>query len=100
MKRPAPTASWRRGFSRRHGCPHARRGPERPRGRQQLREALWRIDQILQSDGPTVSFEFFPPKTDSRRATLYQTVAELRASGPSYVVGHLRRRRVHAAEDR
>src|SRR4051794_35240260 len=38
-----------------------------------------RIDQILGSGKPAISFEFFPPKTDAGFAQLYQTVGELHA---------------------
>src|SRR5689334_10475430 len=44
-----------------------------------------RIDQIMGLGRPTVSFEFFPPKTDAGFAQLYQTVGELHAIKPSYV---------------
>jgi methylenetetrahydrofolate reductase (NADPH) len=44
-----------------------------------------RIDQILGQGRPTVSFEFFPPKTDAGFAQLYQTIGELHAIKPSYV---------------
>src|SRR3954468_13114959 len=44
-----------------------------------------RIDQILGRGRPTVSFEFFPPKTDAGFAQLYQTIGELHAIKPSYV---------------
>src|SRR2546430_14055844 len=44
-----------------------------------------RIDQILGKGQPTISFEYFPPKTDAGFAQLYQTIAELHAIKPSYV---------------
>jgi methylenetetrahydrofolate reductase (NADPH) len=44
-----------------------------------------RIDQILGRGKPAISFEFFPPKSDSGFAQLYQTVGELHAIKPSYV---------------
>src|SRR2546429_1698403 len=44
-----------------------------------------RIDQILGKGKPTISFEYFPPKTDAGFAQLYQTMAELHAIKPSYV---------------
>jgi methylenetetrahydrofolate reductase (NADPH) len=44
-----------------------------------------RIDEILGQGRPTVSFEFFPPKTDAGFAQLYQTIDELHAIKPSYV---------------
>ena len=44
-----------------------------------------RIDQILGTDIPSVSFEFFPPKTDAGFASLFQTIDELKSINPSYV---------------
>src|SRR5438552_4019643 len=44
-----------------------------------------RIDQILGLGKPTVSFEFFPPKSEQGFAQLYQTIEELRPLRPSYV---------------
>ncbi len=44
-----------------------------------------RIDQILGAGRPTISFEYFPPKTDAGFTLLYQTIAELHAIHPSYV---------------
>src|SRR5215212_3888019 len=44
-----------------------------------------RIDQLLGTGRPTISFEYFPPKTDAGFALLYQTIAELHAIKPSYV---------------
>src|SRR5207253_9299629 len=44
-----------------------------------------RIDQLFGSGRPTISFEYFPPKTDAGFAQLYQTIAELHAIKPSYV---------------
>lgn len=44
-----------------------------------------RIDQLLRSGRPTVSFEFFPPKTEAGFASLFQAVSELRPINPSYV---------------
>jgi methylenetetrahydrofolate reductase (NADPH) len=44
-----------------------------------------RIDQILGHGKPTISFEYFPPKTDAGFASLYQTIAELHVIQPSYV---------------
>lgn len=39
----------------------------------------------LFGDRPTISFEFFPPKTDSASMTLGRTIAELEPLGPSFV---------------
>jgi methylenetetrahydrofolate reductase (NADPH) len=44
-----------------------------------------RIDQILGLGRPTVSFEFFPPKSEQGFAQLYQTIEELKPHNPSYV---------------
>jgi methylenetetrahydrofolate reductase (NADPH) len=44
-----------------------------------------RIDQILGLGKPTVSFEFFPPKTDAGFASLFETIDELKSIAPSYV---------------
>jgi methylenetetrahydrofolate reductase (NADPH) len=44
-----------------------------------------RIDQILGSDGPVFSFEFFPPKTEAGERNLYAALAELRTLEPSFV---------------
>src|SRR5271163_4981638 len=44
-----------------------------------------RIDQILGLGQPSISFEFFPPKTDAGFASLFQTIDELKPINPSYV---------------
>src|SRR5215475_5143598 len=44
-----------------------------------------RIDQLLTGGKPSVSFEFFPPKTDQGFTALFQTIEELRPIRPSYV---------------
>ncbi|MGA2320573.1 MAG: methylenetetrahydrofolate reductase [NAD(P)H] [Solirubrobacteraceae bacterium] len=44
-----------------------------------------RIDQILSSDGPVFSFEFFPPKTEAGERNLYTALSELRTLEPSFV---------------
>jgi methylenetetrahydrofolate reductase (NADPH) len=44
-----------------------------------------RIDEILASQGPTFSFEFFPPQTDAGELNLYNALADLRALEPSFV---------------
>ncbi len=43
-----------------------------------------RIDQLLAA-GPTVSFEFFPPRTDEGERILRQTLRELAPLAPSFV---------------
>lgn len=44
-----------------------------------------RLDQILRPGVPSISFEFFPPKTDEASASLYQTIEHLKPLQPSYV---------------
>jgi methylenetetrahydrofolate reductase (NADPH) len=44
-----------------------------------------RIDEILGSDGPVFSFEFFPPRTPAGEQNLYAALAELRTLEPSFV---------------
>jgi methylenetetrahydrofolate reductase (NADPH) len=44
-----------------------------------------RIDQILGRGRPSVSFEFFPPKSEAGFAALYQTIDDLRPLRPTYV---------------
>ena len=44
-----------------------------------------RIDQLLGRNGPTFSFEFFPPKTDMGEENLRGALAELRDLDPSFV---------------
>ena len=44
-----------------------------------------RIDRLMHNGKPTVSFEFFPPKTDAGFTSLFQTIDDLHPSHPSYV---------------
>jgi methylenetetrahydrofolate reductase (NADPH) len=44
-----------------------------------------RIDQLFGTGKPTISFEYFPPKTDAGFTSLFQTIGELHAIKPSYV---------------
>jgi methylenetetrahydrofolate reductase (NADPH) len=44
-----------------------------------------RLDPLFQTGKPTISFEFFPPKTDEGFASLYRTIEELKPLAPSYV---------------
>ncbi|HYO09935.1 MAG TPA: methylenetetrahydrofolate reductase [NAD(P)H] [Tepidisphaeraceae bacterium] len=44
-----------------------------------------RIDQLLGTGKPAVSFEFFPPKTEAGFTQLYQVIEDLRPLHPSYV---------------
>ncbi|MCS7032502.1 MAG: methylenetetrahydrofolate reductase [NAD(P)H] [Phycisphaerae bacterium] len=44
-----------------------------------------RIDSVLGKGPATISFEFFPPKTDTGWAQLYGAIAELHAIRPAYV---------------
>jgi len=43
------------------------------------------ITDILAKDSPTLSFEFFPPKTPEASENLYQTIRELEEYMPSFV---------------
>jgi methylenetetrahydrofolate reductase (NADPH) len=43
------------------------------------------IQDILQSQPTTFSFEFFPPKTDKASDELFATIAQLQSLGPSFV---------------
>jgi len=43
------------------------------------------ISDIIRTDPPTFSFEFFPPKTSEAAETLYQTIRELEAYMPHFV---------------
>lgn len=43
------------------------------------------IQDIFAKGGPTLSFEFFPPKTPEAAESLYGTISELEAYGPSFV---------------
>lgn len=45
---------------------------------------MTRIDELLR-EGPTLSFEFFPPKTPTGEAEFDRAVGELAALGPAYV---------------
>ena len=44
-----------------------------------------RIDRLFKLGLPTLSFEFFPPKTEAGFTQLYQTIDELHPLKPSYV---------------
>jgi methylenetetrahydrofolate reductase (NADPH) len=44
-----------------------------------------RIDHLLGLGRPTISFEFFPPKTEQGFTSLYQTIEDLKPLEPSYV---------------
>src|SRR5436305_3383715 len=44
-----------------------------------------RIDELLTRQKPTISFEFFPPKTEQGFTQLYQTIEDLKPLRPSYV---------------
>lgn len=44
-----------------------------------------RIDKLLGLGLPTLSFEFFPPKTDEGFVSLFKTINELRPLAPSFV---------------
>lgn len=44
-----------------------------------------RIDSLMGRHKPTISFEFFPPKTDTGFTNLFSTIDELHPLHPSYV---------------
>ena len=44
-----------------------------------------RFNRILADHRPSISFEFFPPKSDEAAASLYSTVLGLEPLGPSFV---------------
>jgi methylenetetrahydrofolate reductase (NADPH) len=44
-----------------------------------------KIDRHFQTGRPSVSFEFFPPKTDKGFDKLFETIAALKPLGPSFV---------------
>jgi methylenetetrahydrofolate reductase (NADPH) len=44
-----------------------------------------RINEILASETPVFSFEFFPPKTEAGEQNLYAALGELKALDPSFV---------------
>ena len=44
-----------------------------------------RIDHLFGRGQPTISFEFFPPKSEAGFTQLYQTIEDLRPLQPSYV---------------
>src|SRR4051794_16488831 len=46
---------------------------------------VMRIDQLLGTGKPAVSFEFFPPKTEAGFKLLYEAIEDLRPLKPSYV---------------
>jgi methylenetetrahydrofolate reductase (NADPH) len=46
---------------------------------------IMRIDQVLASGEPAISFEFFPPKTEAGFASLYSSIDELKPLNPAYV---------------
>ena len=44
-----------------------------------------RIDEFLSKGHPSISFEFFPPKTEAGFTSLFQSINDLRPLNPSYV---------------
>jgi methylenetetrahydrofolate reductase (NADPH) len=44
-----------------------------------------RVDQLLMGETPSISFEFFPPKTDAGEAALWQALEELEPLNPTFV---------------
>lgn len=43
------------------------------------------VRDLLRQEGPSFSFEFFPPKTDEGEERLWQAIRELEPLGPTYV---------------
>ena len=43
------------------------------------------ISDILRSSDPSLSFEFFPPKTEKAATSLFGTIRELETLHPSFV---------------
>ena len=43
------------------------------------------VRDLLTQDGPSFSFEFFPPKTDEGEAVLWQAIGELEPLNPTFV---------------
>jgi methylenetetrahydrofolate reductase (NADPH) len=50
-----------------------------------MSDERFRIDRLFAGTAPTISFEFFPPKTDAGFQSLFQTINELHVIKPSYV---------------
>jgi methylenetetrahydrofolate reductase (NADH) len=44
-----------------------------------------RLDTVFQRDGPTFSFEFFPPRDQQAEDQLFSTIAQLRELEPTFV---------------
>lgn len=44
-----------------------------------------RIDALFRSTSPTISFEFFPPKSDEGAASLWKSIAALQSLHPDFV---------------
>ena len=42
-------------------------------------------DIYADADGPVLSYEFFPPKTDAGYRTLYRTIEDLKHIDPAFV---------------
>ena len=63
------------------------------------------INDIIAEDGPTLSFEFFPPKSEEASDNLLKTIKELESLNPSYVsitygAGGSTRERTHELVER
>ncbi|MGA0845479.1 MAG: methylenetetrahydrofolate reductase, partial [Luteolibacter sp.] len=43
------------------------------------------IKEILEANGPSLSFEFFPPRSAAAWEELYETIRELEGLRPSFV---------------
>ena len=51
--------------------------------RQKFLKMQKKIDQIIASEGPCFSFEFFPPRTDEGQRSLEEALSELRKDDPA-----------------
>jgi methylenetetrahydrofolate reductase (NADPH) len=50
-----------------------------------VNDSIMRIDKLFSLGKPTISFEFFPPKTEAGFAQLFQVIGDLHPLHPSYV---------------
>jgi methylenetetrahydrofolate reductase (NADPH) len=55
------------------------------RGRNEGNARVMHIIEIMRGDSPTISFEFFPPKTPEAAETLYRTIRDLESYMPDFV---------------
>src|SRR3954452_2852537 len=65
-------------------APPIRRPDPYPDGRRRPGTRM-HIQDIFRQHPTTISFEFFPPKTDEASAELFRTIASMQALKPSFV---------------